>query len=133
MALPSNFVLEPLSTQTGAHIGNSYSIDNTVFHSAVDWTIWVEVTAIDYGTFARFSIQDSVDAFTTIIAGPTFEVAGGGNVSKTYPIRHSFKRADFPGLRFGVANAVMRVSLTLLQGVSPHVTYTAMYTGPLSN
>lgn len=126
------FQLQALTTSTGAVAGTSYAIDNTVFTTAVpDWTIWVEVQAMDAADFARFSVQDSVDGFTTIIAGPTFEVAG--LTKNSYGRRYTFTKKDWPGIRFGVASAVLRVSLTLLQGTSPHVTWQAYYQGPLSN
>lgn len=133
------YQLEPLATRSAAHTGTSYAIDSSVFTTGVpDWTVTLEIRSLSAGATARFSIQDSVDAFTTVIAGPTFEVGPGltgtgAQVGQTYPKYFSFTRKDFPGLRFGVASAVLRVSLTLIQGTLPQVQYQATYSGPLLN
>jgi hypothetical protein len=138
-SLPSNLILETVRTDTGAHNGTTYAVDSSVFSTGVpDWTIWVEVTALSPGATARVSLQDSVDNFVTPIAGPTFEIGpglagSGAQISKTYPVRRTWKRADSPGLRFAAASGVMRIALTLVQGILPSVSWWAGYQGPLSN
>jgi hypothetical protein len=138
-ALPTNGILQAVTTSTAATNGTTYAVDSTVFTTTVpDWLVTFEIRGLSPGATARFSIQDSVDNFTTPITGPTFEIgqgnAGiGGQIGLTYPIYRSFKRKDAPGLRFGVASAVMRVSLTLVQGVLPSVVWAAYYQGPLQN
>lgn len=130
-ALPSTFILQSPITSTGATNGTAYAVDNTVFTTGVpDWSIFVEVTSLTANTPVRFSIQDSVDG-TTWVSGPTFELVGRLGVQ--YPLRRTFKRADFPGLRFGVASAQMRVSLTLIQWLMPSISWWAGYSGVLSN
>ena len=130
-ALPSTLILQSPITSTAATTGTAYAIDSTIFTSGVpDWAIFVEITALTANTPVRFSIQDSVDGVTWV-SGPTFEIEGRLGVQ--YPLRRTFKRADFPGLRFGVASAQMRVALTLLQWLGPSVSWFSGYQGPLSN
>ncbi len=130
--------LAALATVTTTTNGTSYAIDNTIFHGPVDWTITFEIRVLSPGATARFAIQDSVDAFATPVTGPCFEIGpglagSGAQIGSTYPVYRSFRRKDFPGLRFGVASAVLRCSLILLQGILPSVTYGVSYVGPLSN
>lgn len=131
MAALAQILVAP-RTDSAATTTTTYAVDSTVFTTGTpDWTIFVEVSALSAGAICRFTIQDSVDAFTTTIAGPTFELAA--QIGKTFPVRHTFKRAEFPGLRFSVASGVVRIALTLLQGVIPSVTWWAGYQGPFSN
>lgn len=97
-----------------------------------DWTLVLEVFGLDDGDGASFAFEDSVDAFTTPIAGPTASVSGkigsGGASTDTYPNtkRFSWKKADYPGLRFGTASAVLRINVTRLTGSgTKHCTYQA--------
>lgn len=117
-------------TDSGAFNGTNYQIDNTVFRTmSPDWTISIDIDSM-LATYARFSVQDSIDG-TTWISGPTFEASGAW--TKVFPYVVSWKKKDFPGLRLGVANAVLRVALTLLRGTAPSITWQAYYQGVLSN
>lgn len=138
-SLPSNLVLQAVTTSTGAVNGTTYAVDNTVFTSGTpDWSIRFEIRALSAGATARFAIQDSVDNFTTPVTGPCFEIGPGltgtgTQIASTYPVYRTFTRKDFPGLRFGVASAVVRVALILVQGTLPSITWGATYQGPLTN
>jgi hypothetical protein len=89
-----------------------------------DWTICFEVqTVLGSDTSLRFTFQDSVDAFTTTVAGPSFSVYGPS--AKTNSRKFSLKKQDFPDLRFGIASAVLRLALTRVTGGSASVTYQA--------
>jgi hypothetical protein len=122
--MANTIVVQALVTKTAVFNGASIAIDNTVFPSVPNWTLVVEVR--DSGpsdTLVRFQFSDSVDAFTTVLSGPTFVCPGGVKVGN--PKRFTVRQSDFPDLRFGVANAVLRLSLTRITGFSQTVSYLA--------
>lgn len=104
-----------------------------------DWTLVLEVYGLDATDTVRFQFSDSVDAFTTVVAGPTVAVTGQlGSNSPTdsggasaglvgayfpNPRRFTFKKADFPDYRCGTASAVGRLEITRITGTGPSVTY----------
>lgn len=112
--------------KTGAFNGASIDISGMTG----DWTLVIEIM-LQSGTnpISRFSFQDSVDAFTTPLAGPGVSVAGIiGGATGTGPAtnvkRYTFQKRDFPDMRFGTASAVLRLALLALDGSgSPSVTY----------
>lgn len=117
--------IQALVTKTASFDGASIAIDNTVYPTVPNWTLVLDVQATGPDTVARFQFSDSVDAFTTVLAGPTFVCTGG--IAKANDKRFCLKWYDFPDLRFGVASAVLRVSLTRITGTSPTVSYSAWY------
>lgn len=113
--------------KTAAFDGSSIDI------SAItgDWTLVLEVMDQD-GTspLTRFQFTDSVDAFTTPVAGPTASVSGtlgarGSTPAEPNTKRYTWQKRDFPSMRFGTGSAVLRLSLTLISGTSAGVTYQA--------
>lgn len=121
------------STATGIGVASGGSSIASIDISAItsDWTLVLEILGLDSGDGASFAFEDSVDAFTTPVAGPTVSVTGqigsGGTSTSTFsnPKRYSFKKEDYPGLRFGTTSAVLRLNVTRLTGSSPHCTYQA--------
>ena len=111
--------IQALVTKTAAFDGASLSIAVL----GTSWSLVLEVQATGPDTIARLQFSDSVDAFTTTVAGPTF-VAPGGLAAKNSK-RFAIKSYDFPDLRFGVSSAVLRLSLTRITGTSQTVTYQA--------
>lgn len=113
-------------TKTATFNGASIAIDNTVFPTTPSWTLVLLVSVTGPDTVARFTFQDSVDAFTTPLAGPGTAVTGGISV-RAGEKRYTWCSYDFPDLRFGVASAVLRLALTRITGTSPTVTYSAWF------
>ena len=94
-----------------------------------DWTLVLEVLGVDAGvTGVSFQFEDSVNAFSAVIAGPVVSIAGGvsaaGTGPYTSPKRYSFKKEDYPGLRAGTTSAVIEVNVTRFSG-SGNVTFQA--------
>lgn len=88
-----------------------------------DWTLVLEVLAMNDGNACRFGFQDSVDAFTNNLAGPTISLSG--KLTSSAPRRFTVTKKDFPNLRCGVASAVLRLNLLEITGSSKSVTYQA--------
>jgi hypothetical protein len=88
-----------------------------------DWTLVLDVQTVVGDTAVRFGFQDTVDAFTTPLAGPTVSVSGA--VALANSRRFTFKKYDFPGLRCGTASAQLRLAVLAITGTSPSVTYQA--------
>lgn len=97
--------VQPYVGKSAAFVGAGVDI------SAIlgDWTVKVQVAGLTQGKKARIAIEDSVDAFGTFLAGPAFSFLGGFGTENDHV--RSFKKADFPSLRFGVASAVLRAKL----------------------
>jgi hypothetical protein len=91
--------------------------------ATTDWTLVLEVLAMNDANAIRFQFSDSVDAFSTVLAGPT--VCISGKIDKSDQKRYTFFKRDFPNLRFGTASAVLRLSITEFTGSSKSVTYQA--------
>lgn len=124
--MPNITVVQAQVTKTATFNGASIAIDNTVFPTTPSWTLVLEASVTGPDTVARFTFQDSVDAFTTVLAGPSV-VAPGGVTVRGGGKRFTFSSYDFPDLRFGVASAVLRLALTRITGTSPTVTYSAWF------
>lgn len=108
-------------TRTAAANGTSLSIASAAL-AAADWTLCIEVQAMNDQNVARFGFYDSVDAFTAKIAGPQFCISG--RITPDASRRFYVTKKDFPGLRFGTASAVLRVELTSIAGgASQSITY----------
>lgn len=104
--------VQALVTKTAAFDGASLAIDT----NATDWTLFLRVAKLTAGKKARFSFQDSVNAFTANIAGPSFSVKG--EVGTDYDRIFSVQKKDFPSLRFNATSAVLRLSLTEIDASS---------------
>lgn len=112
--------VQALVTKTAAFNGSSVDI------SAVtgDWTLFIRVAKLTAAKKARLGFQDSVDAFTNNLAGPAISVKG--EVGTDYDKVYSFKKQDFPSLRFGTGSAVLRAVLIEIDG-SSSIDYEAWY------
>jgi len=99
-------------TKTAAFNGASLDISGITG----DWTLVLKVDKLTAGKKARFTFEDSVDAFTAKIAGPSFSVKG--EVAPEADRTFSVKKADFPSLRFGTGSAVLRLALTEIDASS---------------
>lgn len=111
--------VQALATKTSTFDGSSIDISSATTFK--DWTLVVEVQNL-VGT-ARFAFEDSVDAFSNNIVGPTISLTGA--IVKSESKRFTFRSYDFPSMRFGTASAVLRLSLTQITGSSATVTYQA--------
>src|SRR5262245_43018849 len=114
-------VLQAKTTKTAVFDGSSVNIDNTVHASVPDWTLVIDVQELIGDTVVRFEVTDSVNGFTNSLASITLNVAGACSASCNR--RYSFSRRDFPSLRLGTANAVLRLSIKAITGTTPSVTY----------
>jgi len=117
----TNTEVQAKVTKTAAFDGAS--IDISGFTAANDWTLVIEVLAMNDANTVRFNFEDSVDAFTAKLPGPTLCIAG--SITATNPRRFTFRKYDFPALRFGTASAVLRLALAEILGSSKSVTYKA--------
>jgi hypothetical protein len=115
-------------TRTGAAAGSFVDVSGIVDGSGSprDWTLKINVSALSDSAgntpSVRFAFEDSVNAGSAYLAGPTFSFAG--TVVAASDKVKSFKKADFPDLRIGVANALLRLRLSNLE-VTGSVTYQA--------
>jgi hypothetical protein len=119
MPLINRVVVQAETTQTAPFNGPAIDISTVPNNS---WTLVLEARSSTADS-ARFCVQDSVDAFTTVVAGPSVEVNGANTLRNTR--RWSFTQRDFPDMRFGTASAVLRLALLKLSGTSPSVQYRA--------
>jgi hypothetical protein len=110
------------TTQTAAFTGPSIVVSGITS----DWTLKLNVAAMsDSGSstpLVRFSFEDTVNDFTGSLAGPAISFKGA--VSSSADRVASFKKADFPDLRLGVANAELHLKLTNIESGGT-VTYSA--------
>ena len=89
-----------------------------------DWTIFIKVaklTAASGTPQARLSVEDSVNAFSADLAGPSVSLQGPiatAESERTW----SFKKADFPSLRTGDSSAVLRLNVLELGGTTVSLT-----------
>lgn len=115
--------VEAKVTRTGAGNSSNLSISAAAL-ATTDWTLCIEVQAMNDQNLARIGFFDSVDAFTNKIAGPQFSFSG--KIVPEQSKRFYVTKKDFPGLRFGTASAVLRVELAALTGGSSQsITYQA--------
>lgn len=124
----TRIAIQNLTTATSIGVGSIDHIDISGL-GGVDWTLVIEILGQDAADSASFAFEDSVDDFTTPVTGPdvniTGQVSSGGTSTSRFSSvkRYSFKKKDYPGLRFGVSGAWLRLNLIRLTGSSPHVTY----------
>ena len=95
-------------TKTAAFSGAGVDVSGL----GTDWTLKLQVGTLTAGAVARFEFDDTTNAFTTTVAGPTFEFIG--EVAAAYDHVKSIKRANYPGLPVGVASGSMQLKLTKL-------------------
>ncbi len=100
--------IEAKVTRTAA--GNGGSIDISGIAATVDWTLVLEITDLNPEAVIRIGFEDSVDAFSAKLPGPSVSIVGPvrGQAEKR---RYSWSKRDFPDLRFGVTSAVLRSAL----------------------
>jgi hypothetical protein len=92
-----------------------------------DWTIKVQVEALSDSVtsnipMVRLGFEDTVTDYTASLAGPT--IAFKGTLTKSADKVKSFKKQDFPDLRFGTAGAQLRLKVLNLESTGS-VTYRA--------
>lgn len=105
-------------TYTAVFTGAGVSIASL----GTNWTLKLQVSALTAGAIARFVFEESPDGFTTVFAGPVFEVQGG-LTSNADIVQHA-KWDMWPGVPFGTAGESLRLHLTKLTAASS-VTYHA--------
>ena len=101
--------IQALTTQTAAFTGSGVSISGITG----DWTLKLQIASLtDTATTPSIRLQftDTVNAFTSTLAGPTFSLQGA--LSNSADVVFSWKKKDFPDLRFGVSSAQLRMDLT---------------------
>lgn len=98
--------VQALTTKTAPFNGASVNISGITG----DWMLKLRVAKLTAGKKCRFVFADSVNAFTNELAGPAYSVEG--EIAKEADRVFSVRKQDFPSLRFGVANAVLRLELT---------------------
>jgi hypothetical protein len=111
-----------VTTQTSTSPFTSAGIDVSMITGP--WTLVLEVqssAALD--GVARFTFQDSVDAFTTVVAGPSVTVEGASRSANER--RWTWTQKDFPDMRFGWGSAQLRLALTRISGTNPSIQYSA--------
>jgi hypothetical protein len=120
--------IQALTTQTAAFAGAGVSVSGIVDGSGNprDWTLKLNVQSLsDSGTatpVVRFAFEDTTNAFTAFLAGPTFSFKG--SLSPTADMVVAIKRDMFPDLQIGVASAQLRLHLTDIEATGS-VTYTS--------
>jgi hypothetical protein len=113
----NNAFLEPKKTTTVAAVGTSFDVSGVTG----DYTVFLRVLNL-VGT-VRFAFEDSVNAFTASLTGPTYSMQG--DLKPAFPVTKSFVRRDFPSLRMGIPSGVLRATVTELTGPGATVTYEA--------
>lgn len=111
--------IQALTTQTATFTGAGVSIATITG----DWTLKLQIASLtDTATTpsVRFQFTDTVNSFTASLAGPTFAVQGA--LANSADVTYSWKKKDFPDLRFGVSGAQVRLDLTNIDSTAT-VTY----------
>jgi hypothetical protein len=113
-------VVAAKQTKTGA-----WTTDPGVDVSGIigEYTLVLEVYALNDGDTARFTFADSVDNFSSELSGPSVSLTG--KIDKSAPVRYSWRGRDFPNLRLGVGGAKLRIEITEFDGASKSVTFEA--------
>jgi hypothetical protein len=137
--------LQTISTPT-ASTGIDISIDTYGFSSSTppNPTIFVSVYGLDTGDQAVIQIEDSVNAFSSLVVHKDWTVTGPIGATSPQgeedddegestafpinPVNLSVSWRDMPAIRWGRMSAVLRVNVTSLSGSSPHLTYQAWFT-----
>lgn len=105
--------VQATTTQTGAFVGPQVDISGITN----DWTLKLQVANLTPAAKnARFVFRDSVNSFTAILDGPSFSLQGA--LTKSADVVLSVKAYQFPSLRFGVANALLRLDLEQLDSAA---------------
>jgi hypothetical protein len=115
--------LEGILTKTGA-----YAPATGVDISGItgDWSLKIEIQNLSCASGtpnARFTFEDSVDAFTNKLGGPAASVTAP--IVSQAPVYKTFRKRDFPALRMGTGSATLRLNLSALGGTTPTITYIA--------
>jgi hypothetical protein len=120
LPLIQRIYVQPGTVQTSTYVGTGVDVSGVV----TPWTLVLEIqsSAATDGV-ARFTFQDSVDAFTTVVAGPSVTVEGASRPANER--RWSWTQKDFPDMRFGWGSAQLRLALTRISGTNPSIQYSA--------
>ena len=117
----TNLDIQAKTTKTATFDGTGVDVSGITG----DWTLNLEILAMNDGDTVRFQFTDSVDNFSSdVLAGPTTAFTGK-IVNYSAPFKRSWKKADFPDLRMGTASAKLRLSITAFSGSSKSITYQA--------
>ena len=112
-------VIQAKATKTATFDGSGVDI------SAItgDWTLVLEILAMNDANYVRFQFTDSEDNFSAdALAGPTASVYGA-IATGSAPRKFHWNKYDFPDLRLGTTSAKLRLSITKFAGSSKSVTY----------
>jgi len=97
------------ATFTGSDVDVSSFVDSTVVR---DWTLKLQVEALTAAKSARFQFEETVDDWTTTLVGPTFQLKG--LIEESYDRVKSWKKANFPASKIGIASGEIRLKLAEL-------------------
>ena len=110
-------------TKTAAFTGSNVAINAITG----DWTLKVQVQALsDSGSATpsvRITFEDSVDG-PTFISGPSISFIG--TIGASYDMVRSFRKADYPDLRFGVSGGLIRAKLANIESTGSCTYYAWM-------
>jgi hypothetical protein len=113
------------TTNTSASPGSSIAIDDlqpTGYLLRLTVNQFAAAAEATAHALARFSFPDSVNAFSASLPGPSF--AFQSPVLPGAPVERTITSRDYPGLRLGVASAVIACNLDALTAGAT-ITYTA--------
>lgn len=127
--------IQTRTTITSAAAGSGVDISGITGN----WTLVLEVMGMNSGDTARFVFEDSVNAFSAALSGPSASVTGQVGSDGTSPFvpganptgyepnvkRYTWNTRDFPSLRFGVTDALLRMNVQEMTGSSKSVTFQA--------
>jgi hypothetical protein len=86
---------------------------------SIDSTLWLVVSNSNGAGLIRMHFEDSVNAFTAFLVGPSTSFKG-----RAKPYNRSWRlNRDWPGLRLGTPSAVLRLVLDTI--AAANVTYSA--------
>jgi hypothetical protein len=110
-------------TETGVTTGSWINVAGI----ATQWTLKSQIGSMTNPTasvtpLVRFQFTDTVNAGTATLAGPTFSFLG--TIGPSFDIVKAIKEQDFPDLRIGIANGLLRLDLTNINA-STSISYSA--------
>lgn len=103
-----------IAPQSGIAASGNYPAGGVdVSGITADWVLKLKVKKFTGTRTVRFAFEDSVDAFVGKMPGPMFSIKGP--VSQDAPIEKSFHKREFPSLRIGETDAVLRLALAEIE------------------
>lgn len=107
--------LQTLTTQSGALASSGVDVSGITG----DFTVKLRIHALSVGNNARFVLEESTNAFSTVIPTGVGWNSATGLTTGPEGITLSWKRRDFGALcKAGVTNGEMRLNLVELDGGS---------------